>query len=179
MVRRVPNIVITGTPGTGKSTTADLVASGSTNVPMRHVNISDLVKTHELYEELDKEWNSYVVDEDKLLDFLEPQTTNGGLILDWHACEPFPERWVDLVVVLRCDHQQLWERLEKRNYPLKKIQENNESEIMEVILAEARESYAAEIIVELTSESSDELEQNVTRIVAWIEQWVQEHPDGV
>jgi len=37
----------------------------------------------------------------------------------------------------------------------------------------------AEIIVELKSESSDDLEENVTRIVAWIEQWVQDHPEGV
>lgn len=38
----------------------------------------------------------------------------GGLILDWHTCDVWPERWVDLVVVLRCDHEKLWKRLEKR-----------------------------------------------------------------
>jgi len=38
----------------------------------------------------------------------------GGLLLDWHTCDAWPERWVDLVVVLRCDHQVLWSRLEKR-----------------------------------------------------------------
>jgi hypothetical protein len=38
----------------------------------------------------------------------------GGVILDWHTCEIFPERWADLVVVLRCHHSTLWERLEKR-----------------------------------------------------------------
>lgn len=35
----------------------------------------------------------------------------------------------------------------RRNYPLKKIQENNEAEIMEVVLEEARSSYPAEIVV--------------------------------
>lgn len=40
--------------------------------------------------------------------------SKGGVILDWHTCEIFPERWADLVVVLRCDHSILWERLEKR-----------------------------------------------------------------
>ncbi|KZW03002.1 essential NTPase required for small ribosome subunit synthesis [Exidia glandulosa HHB12029] len=179
MVRRAPNIVVTGTPGTGKSTTAELIAGSSTNVPMRHFNISELVKQNNLYERYDEEWDSYVVDEDKLLDWLEPQTADGGLILDWHACEPFPERWIDLVVVLRCDHTKLWERLEARGYPLKKIQENNESEIMEVILAEARENYTQEIVVELASESTDELQANVERIVQWIENWVNDHPDGV
>ena len=50
----------------------------------------------------------------QLLDELEPLASEGGIILDWHTCEIFPERWADLVVVLRCDHTKLWERLEKR-----------------------------------------------------------------
>lgn len=49
-----------------------------------------------------------------MLDELEPLASAGGVILDWHTCDVFPERWIDLVVVLRCDHTQLWERLEKR-----------------------------------------------------------------
>lgn len=125
-----------------------------------------------------------------MLDELEPLASAGGVILDWHTCDVFPERWIDLVVVLRCDHTQLWERLEKRlasyvlcspriflsnnpprNYPIKKIQENNESEIMQTVLDEARESYASEIVVELKSESTEDLENNVDRVVQWIRSW--------
>ncbi len=51
---------------------------------------------------------------EQLLDELEPIVAEGGIVLDWHTCEAFPERWADLVVVLRCDHTKLWERLEKR-----------------------------------------------------------------
>ena len=58
-----------------------------------------------------------------------------------------------------------------RGYPLKKIQENNEAEIMKVVLEEAREGYAEEIVVALQSESTDDLESNVSRIVQWIEAW--------
>ncbi len=58
-----------------------------------------------------------------------------------------------------------------RGYSLKKIQENNEAEIMEVVLDEARSSYAKEIVVELQSESTEDLESNVARIVQWIEAW--------
>ena len=50
----------------------------------------------------------------EVIDELEPLVSTGGVILDWHSCELFPERWIDLVVVLRCDHTKLWERLEKR-----------------------------------------------------------------
>ena len=58
-----------------------------------------------------------------------------------------------------------------RNYPLKKIQENNEAEIMEVVLDEARSSYAQEIVVELQSEATEDLDSNVARIIQWIEAW--------
>jgi adenylate kinase len=62
----------------------------------------------------------------------------------------------------------------RRNYPLKKIQENNEAEIMQVVLEDARSSYPAEIVVELKSESTEDLEANVTRIVDWIVVWKNE-----
>ena len=54
---------------------------------------------------------------------------------------------------------------------MKKIQENNEAEIMNVVLEEAREAYAEEIVVALQSEDTDDLESNVSRIVQWIEAW--------
>ncbi len=42
---------------------------------------------------------------------------------------------------------------------------------MEVVLDEARSSYAQEIVVELQSEGTEDLESNVARIVQWIEAW--------
>jgi len=53
----------------------------------------------------------------------------------------------------------------------KKLQENLDAEIMEVILDEARESYDEEIIVELQSDNTDQIDSNVDRIVEWVEQW--------
>jgi len=168
--RLAPVIVITGTPGTGKSTHAQILVEESP-IPLKHINVGDLVKERELFEGFDQQWKSYTVDEDKLLDELEPLVSEGGVILDWHTCDIFPERWADLVVVLRCDHSKLWDRLEKRGYPLEKIQENNEAEIMQVILEEARSAYPAEIVVELKSESTDDLEANIARITEWIAVW--------
>jgi len=55
---------------------------------------------------------------------------------------------------------------------LKKIQENNEAEIMCVVLEEAREAYAEEIVIGLDSEDTNNLESNVSRIVQWIEAWL-------
>ncbi|CCM00913.1 uncharacterized protein FIBRA_02959 [Fibroporia radiculosa] len=171
---RAPVVVLTGTPGTGKTTHAQLLQQASP-VPLQHINVGDWVKDKGLYQDYDDEWQSYTVDEDKLLDELEPLAAAGGIILDWHTSDIFPERWPDLVVVLRCDHSKLWDRLEKRGYPLKKIQENNEAEIMEVVLDEVRSSYPPEIVVELQSETTDDLEANVARIVQWIEAWREDH----
>ena len=58
---------------------------------------------------------------------------------------------------------------------MKKIQENNEAEIMQQVLEDARESYAEEIIVELKSENTEDLESNVERIIQWVGQWRKDH----
>jgi adenylate kinase len=65
-----------------------------------------------------------------------------------------------------------------RDYPEAKLQENLDSEIMEVLLQEARDSYDEEIIVELTSNTSDEMESNIERIEMWIGQWKKNNVEG-
>ena len=60
-----PVIVITGTPGTGKTTTAQLLAQESP-VPLKHINVGDFVKENNLYEEYDEEWPIYLPDEDRV-----------------------------------------------------------------------------------------------------------------
>ena len=42
---------------------------------------------------------------------------------------------------------------------------------MQVLLDEARESYAEEIVVELKSESPEDIESNLDRIEQWIMAW--------
>jgi adenylate kinase len=42
---------------------------------------------------------------------------------------------------------------------------------MEVLLQEARDSYDEDIVVELTSNTSEEMESNVERIESWVQQW--------
>ena len=43
---------------------------------------------------------------------------------------------------------------------------------MQVVLVEARYSYAPEIVVELESENMENLESNVARIGEWITTWL-------
>lgn len=60
-----PVIIITGTPGTGKSTHAQMLVEDSP-VNLTHINVGDWVKERQLYEDFDQEWQSYTVDEDKV-----------------------------------------------------------------------------------------------------------------
>ena len=107
----------------------------------------------------------------QLLDSIEDEVELGGWIIEWHACDLFPRGWIDLVIVLRTNSTFLYDRLKSRQYPEVKLQQNIDSEIMEVILSEARESYDAEIVVELQSNEAEDIDSNVKRIEKWIDGW--------
>jgi len=53
-----------------------------------------------------------------------------------------------------------------------------DAEIMQVLLDEARESYDEDIVVELQSDSLEDIDSNVERIQAWIEQWKENNEKG-
>jgi adenylate kinase len=48
---------------------------------------------------------------------------------------------------------------------------------MEVVLEEARQSYEAEILQELPSNTIEELESNVSRIEMWADHWLSENAE--
>jgi len=68
MVRQTPNILIVGTPGTGKTTLASIIAEKS---DLKHVNVSELSSDKRFLDEFDEERQCYVLDEEKLLDYME------------------------------------------------------------------------------------------------------------
>ncbi|KAF2086891.1 P-loop containing nucleoside triphosphate hydrolase protein [Saccharata proteae CBS 121410] len=175
-MRTSPNIIITGTPGVGKTTHCELLAR---NTGLRHLSVNQVAKERDCHDGYDEELGSWIVDEDKLLDAIEPDVQAGGCILDWHACDLFPRSWIDLVVVVRCDSTLLYDRLKARGYGDKKLDENMDAEIMEVLLEEAREAYDEEIVVVLRSDEAEDVEGNVDRIETWVENWKRDHKEGV
>ncbi|KAI5839233.1 AAA domain-containing protein [Morchella snyderi] len=176
MGRSQPNIIVTGTPGVGKSSHCELIAQ---TTGLKHLSINQVVKDKGCHDGYDDELKTWIVDDDKLLDEIEEGVMKGGYIIDWHVCDIFPKSWIDLVVVLRADSTILYDRLKGRNYPEKKLQENLDAEIMQVILEEALESYDEEIVVELQSNNTEEIDSNMERIDTWLKQWKLDHPDGV
>ena len=64
------------------------------------------MKEYECHEGYDEEFQTHILDEDKLCDLLEPICEQGGTIIDFHSCEIFPERWFELVSNLLCSCSQ-------------------------------------------------------------------------
>lgn len=48
---------------------------------------------------------------------------------------------------------------------------------LQVVLDEAREAYAEEIVIELTSNCIEDLESNVSRALQWMESWAARQKD--
>ncbi|KAK7078694.1 Adenylate kinase isoenzyme 6 [Halocaridina rubra] len=163
-----PNILITGTPGVGKSTLSQLVAERS---GLEWVNVGDLARDNLFYDGYDEERQCPILDEDKVLDELEDMIAEGGKIIDYHSCDFFPERFFDIVFVLATDNTILYDRLAARGYQGKKLSDNIECEIMKVIRDEALDSYVKEIVHELPSNTPDDMESSTEKIVLWIEAW--------
>lgn len=147
---------------------------------MKHLNVGEIIKEHKCYEGRDEQLDTNVLDEDKLLDLMEPMVDEAGeegigCVVDFHVCEIFPERWFDLVLVLRSRTEVLFDRLTKRDYSEKKRSENMDSEIMQVILDAARESYDVSIVHEVPSNTLEDMDSNVERVRQWSQQWIKDH----
>ncbi|KAK4884549.1 hypothetical protein RN001_000820 [Aquatica leii] len=149
--RSAPNILITGTPGVGKSTLCEKL---SQTTGLKWLEISKIAKENSCIEEYDPVYQCAVLDEDKLLDGLEDIMGAGGNIVDYHSCELFPERWFDIVFVLRTDNTTLYDRLVNRGYE-----------------EEAKASYATHIVHELVNSNYEELESNLQKIYVWLQEW--------
>jgi adenylate kinase len=128
-MRAVPNILVTGTPGVGKTTLAMLL---NESLQFTYVNVGKLVSEQQLYREWDHNFNVSIFDEDLVLDYLEEHfdINSGGLIIDFHSSDLFPLRYFDLVILMRCSNEQLYDRLLARGYEQNKIQENLDCEIL-------------------------------------------------
>uniref|UniRef100_A0A8C9UDG5 Adenylate kinase 6 n=1 Tax=Serinus canaria TaxID=9135 RepID=A0A8C9UDG5_SERCA len=110
-----------------------------------------------------------------VVDELEARMSEGGVIVDYHGCDFFPERWFHIVFVLRTDNSCLYDRLQSRGYTGKKLQDNIQCEIFQTLYEEAVLSYKKEIVHQLPSNTPEDLERNLDQIMQWIEQWMKDN----
>mmetsp|Transcript_82545 Transcript_82545/g.242193 ORF Transcript_82545/g.242193 Transcript_82545/m.242193 type:complete len:177 (-) Transcript_82545:33-563(-) len=168
--RARPNVLVTGTPGVGKTTFCEALAQ-SVQPEMRHLEVGRLVRERKLYREWDDEMDCSIFDEDLVCDELETLLAEGGQVVDFHSAGFLPDDWFDLVLVLRADTSTLWSRLEKRHYGEAKIQQNVEAEIFQTCLDEAREAFeeSAVPIWEAQHDTTDQLEEAVARVKDFVQ----------
>ena len=131
-----------------------------------YIKLSDLIKSKKLYKEWNDKFDVPEFDIDMVCDELESvMSQRGGIILEFHSCDFFPERWFQLVVLLRCDNTTLYDRLVERGYKEEKITENIECEIFGELAEEVHESYSADVTLELNSISVEDMQKNMEQIV--------------
>ena len=137
-------IVVTGTPGVGKSVIAKNLAK---KLKFNYININKFVKDNKVYERYDNKRKCYVVEVKKLNKALIKKINN-NIIIDGHLSHYLNKKYVNWCVVVKCDLKLLKKRLEKRKYNKEKIRENLDSEIFDVCLSEARELQDKIIVVD-------------------------------
>lgn len=167
-----PNILITGTPGTGKTLLAKELAQAT---GLNYLSVDEIARENNFYLEYNEETECYEIDEDKVMDEMEDQMKEGNNVVDHYQCDFFPERWFDAVFVLRTDNTLLFERLEKRGYNQQRIQDNVQCEIFQSALDEAHESYNEEIVYELVSNTPEDMDDNLNKLNEWIDAWKRSH----
>lgn len=137
--RRV--IIVTGTPGTGKTTFSKKLAK---DIGADHIDLTKFVTKRKLYTRYDRERNSRVVNLIRVqssLDRLFSQARR-PIIADTHMPEGIISKgFVKLVFVLRCHPRVLERRLGRKKWKQSKIRENVLAEMLDVCFTNAVKSF--------------------------------------
>lgn len=127
-------ILITGTPGVGKSTVSAILKK---RLDALLVDINKLVGDEGLYIGYDRRTGSKIVDLDVLCNRIDNiiQNVNKTVIIEGHLSHYFEN--ADLVIVLRTHPEILRKRLKHKGFSEDKIRENIEAEAIGVCSYEA------------------------------------------
>ena len=126
-------LVISGTPGTGKTTVSNNIAN---YLKVKVISLNELAVSENLTIDYDTKRETSIINRSKLIPFLIKlieryrKENFEFLIIESHFSDIVPERYIDWVIILRCDPDELFIRLKKRGYKIEKIRENVQSEIL-------------------------------------------------
>ena len=151
-------IGVTGTPGTGKSTI-------SKHLSGKVVDIKGYMEENNLGTK--NENGEIEIGIEKLRKNTPEEPQNQHLILEGHLAHFLD---LDYCIVLRCNPEELRERLSKRDYTQTKIEENIESEKMDLILSQAVQNQEKVFEVDTSS-------RNVQEVVMEVQEGIKEKKD--
>ncbi len=148
-------IVITGTPGTGKTTISKELSS---RLGLKYINLNDIALS-----EGDAVWdesrNTFsITDPDKSSKALNKALSSSGeCVCETLAIDLLDPGLVDRVVVLRRDPRKLWSELLGRGWPPRKAAENVLAEIVNVLSHSAWSAFGGKTIeINTTDKTIDE-----------------------
>lgn len=171
-------ILVTGTPGTGKTTFSEAL---SKKLNLKHHNLSKIISENQLGK---KKGDIIIFDHKKL----KKKFQNLEGILDTHCPEIITNP--DIVILMKCNIEELKKEYLKRGYSQEKIQQNLEYEILNVgedffpiNLILYREKQTIQEMIELCSkfienyekkdnldlDNDDNLENDMTEILKYLE----------
>ena len=145
-------IIVTGTPGTGKTALSKKLAK---KLAFRYLDVGSIIKKCNFSEDYDEKRKTHIVDAKKLnrelvREIMNCKKTEKGVIIDSHLSHYLPKKYVDLCIVTKCNLRVLEKRLRKKKYFKAKIRENMDVEIFDICLNEAKDNKHKIFIVDTT-----------------------------
>ncbi len=153
--KKIKVILITGTPGTGKTTLAKKIKKTLKNYEVKIYNVKKEAEKQNLIEGYDEKRKSKIIDEKKIELLLkkiikkeeEENNKQKIIILEGHLSHYVKPKKEYLTIITTTKLKKLKERLKKRKYSKTKIEENLQSEIFKIILLETIENKHKNIIL--------------------------------
>ncbi len=155
-------ILVTGTPGTGKSTLAKELAK------KLNYELIDIGKIESAEFIEGKEENEKIINVTKMCKFIKEREkeSENGLVVDSHLSHYCNNKDVLVCFVLRCEPSELGKRLSERGYNKTKIKENLEAEAMDLILQEALQNKQPVHEIDTTRQSDDKTLKEALEVIA-------------
>lgn len=138
-------ILISGTPGTGKTSTAKLLAK---KINAKYIDLNKLAERNNWFIGWDNKREVKIMDTEKISTFLSE--TEENIVVDTHIPSAGPPN-ADYVFILRIHPRMLLERLRNKGYSEEKVLENVQAEILDVCLIEALENFRGEVVWEINA----------------------------
>jgi adenylate kinase len=164
--RRV--VLVTGTPGVGKTTVSRLLASKLDAV---YFSLAELVERERLISGVDKARGTLIADTDRVSKRTQEiiKSSERDFVVDGHyAVDVVPPKDVHIVFVLRRDPRELKSVMENRGFEKRKLWENLAAEILDVCLWDAVSACGSDKVCEVDV-SGRRIEEVVKEMILMLE----------